>query len=146
LTAIEEGRLTLHGLQHILNDICRQEEMFNKLLMHTKERIRNFYSRYSTAQEQKLLLGEVVRETGINGTIDDELLHKLFRRVVHHVQMEELYLHNLLPRIIDERNSALRNDFLGNSGLDRFYVEELEREYFEYNGLDMEILLQLRQD
>jgi uncharacterized protein (TIGR04442 family) len=146
LTAIEEGRLTLHGLQHILNDICRQEEMFNKLLMHTKERIRNFYSRYSTAQEQKLLLAEVVRETGINGTIDDELLHKLFRRVVHHVQMEELYLHNLLPRIIDERNSALRSDFLGNSGLDRFYVEELEREYFEYNGLDMEMLLQLRQD
>jgi uncharacterized protein (TIGR04442 family) len=120
--------------------------MFNKLLMHTKERIRNFYSRYSTAQEQKLLLAEVVRETGINGTIDDELLHKLFRRVVHHVQMEELYLHNLLPRIIDERNSALRSDFLGNSGLDRFYVEELEREYFEYNGLDMEMLLQLRQD
>jgi uncharacterized protein (TIGR04442 family) len=40
----------------------------------------------------------------------------------------------------------LRSDFLGNSGLDRFYVEELEREYFEYNGLDMEILLQLRQD
>lgn len=146
LTAIEEGRLTMQGLQRLLNDICQQEEMFTKLLIHTKERIRNFYSRYSTAQEQKQLLAEVVRETGLSGTIDDELLQKLFRRVIHHVQMEELYLHNLLPRVIADRNSELRDDFLSNSGLDRFYVEELEREYFEYNGLDMEILSQVRQD
>jgi uncharacterized protein (TIGR04442 family) len=60
--------------------------------------------------------------------------------------MEELYLHNLLPRIIAGRDDALRDDFLKNSGLDRFYVEELEREYFEYNGLDMELLSQFRQD
>jgi len=146
LAAIEEGRLTLQGMQRLINDICRQEEQFNKLLIHTKERIRNFYSRYNTPGEQKQLLAEVVRETGLNGTIDDELLQKLFRRVVHHVQMEELYLHNLLPRIIEERNGALRDDFLSNSGLDRFYVEELEREYFEYNGLDMDILSGIRQD
>lgn len=146
LTAIEEGRLTLQGMQRLLNDICKQEELFNTLLSHTKERIRNFYSRYSTSQEREQLQTEVVRETGLNGTIDEELLHKLFRRVVHHVQMEELYLHNLLPRIIDGRDNALRDDFLKNSGLDRFYVEELEREYFEYNGLDMELLSQVRQD
>ena len=31
-----------------------------------------------------------------------------------------------------------------NSGLDRFYVEELEREYYEKNDLDMEGLYQIR--
>jgi uncharacterized protein (TIGR04442 family) len=87
-----------------------------------------------------------VRETGLNGTVDDELLNKLFRRVVHHVQMEELYLHNLLPRVVAGNNRALRDDFLNNSGLDRFYVEELEREYFEYNGLDMELLSRLNEN
>lgn len=145
LTAIEEGRLTLQGMQRLINDICRQEDLFNKLLAHTKERIRNFYSRYNTPRERDQLLAEVVRETGLNGAIEDDLLHKLFRRVVHHVQMEELYLHNLLPRIIENRDTGLRDDFLGNSGLDRFYVEELEREYFEYNALDMEILSRIRQ-
>jgi uncharacterized protein (TIGR04442 family) len=133
-------------MQRLISDICRQEEQFNMLLTHTKERIRNFYSRYGTPSEQQMLLAEVVRETGLNGTVDDELLNKLFRRVVHHVQMEELYLHNLLPRVVAGNNRALRDDFLNNSGLDRFYVEELEREYFEYNGLDMELLSRLNEN
>ena len=50
----------------------------------------------------------------------------------------------LLPKIVAERDVALREDFLDNSGLDRFYVEELEREYFELNSLDMEDLYLIR--
>ena len=55
-----------------------------------------------------------------------------------------MYLHSLLPRIITERNTALREDFLSNSGLDRFYLEELEREYFENNELPLEDLYSIR--
>jgi uncharacterized protein (TIGR04442 family) len=49
-----------------------------------------------------------------------------------------------LPQIIAERNIGLREDFLDNSGLDRFYVEELERNYYEKNGLDIAELYQIR--
>ena len=31
-----------------------------------------------------------------------------------------------------------------NSGLDRFYVEELERDYFDMNLIDTDILEELR--
>jgi uncharacterized protein (TIGR04442 family) len=55
-----------------------------------------------------------------------------------------MYLHSLLPSIISERNAGLREDFLENSGLDRFYVEELERDYFEKNELDIEGLYAIR--
>ncbi|HEY5973378.1 MAG TPA: hypothetical protein VIU41_01430, partial [Geobacteraceae bacterium] len=55
-----------------------------------------------------------------------------------------IYLHNLLPQIIAEKNTALREDFLENSGLDRFYVEDLEREYFELNDLPLEDLYKIR--
>jgi uncharacterized protein (TIGR04442 family) len=55
-----------------------------------------------------------------------------------------MYLHTLLPTIILEKNVGLREDFLENSGLDRFYVEELEREYYEKNELDMEDMYQIR--
>ena len=60
------------------------------------------------------------------------------------IKKEAVYLHNLLPPIIANRDIALREDFLENSGLDRFYVEELEREYFELNNLDLEDLYQIR--
>ena len=36
------------------------------------------------------------------------------------------------------------NDFFANSGLDHFYIEELEREYFQINQLDAEQLQKLR--
>jgi uncharacterized protein (TIGR04442 family) len=60
------------------------------------------------------------------------------------IKKEAIYLHNLLPKIIAERDSSLREDFLDNSGLDRFYVEELEREYFELNDLNMDDLYLIR--
>ena len=73
-----------------------------------------------------------------------EIPPALFRDVVVNIKKEAVYLHNLLPKIVAERDVALREDFLDNSGLDRFYVEELEREYFELNNLDMEALYQIR--
>jgi uncharacterized protein (TIGR04442 family) len=60
------------------------------------------------------------------------------------IKKEAMYIHTLLPTIIAECNLTLREDFLENSGLDRFYVEELERAYFEKNGLDLEDLYQIR--
>ena len=50
----------------------------------------------------------------------------------------------LLPHIIVSRDNRVREDFLTNSGLDRFYVEELERDYFDLNQIDMDILEELR--
>jgi len=54
------------------------------------------------------------------------------------------YVNNLLPHIIISRDNRVREDFLTNSGLDRFYVEELERDYFDMNQIDMDILEELR--
>jgi uncharacterized protein (TIGR04442 family) len=60
------------------------------------------------------------------------------------IKKEAIYLHNLLPKIIAERDAGLREDFLDNSGLDRFYVEELEREYYQLNNLNPDDLSLIR--
>jgi uncharacterized protein (TIGR04442 family) len=46
----------------------------------------------------------------------------------------------VLREVTQKRDFALRKDFLGNSGLDRFYLESLEHEYFEEKNLDICIL------
>ena len=38
----------------------------------------------------------------------------------------------------------VREDFLVNSGLDRFYVEELEKDYFQLNRIENDILEEIR--
>ncbi len=144
LKAIEDGLLTVPDLVGQLREIEAQGRFCTVLLEHVKERIRNFYSRYNTRAEQEALSREVTEELRHKGLLVGDLTPALFREVVVNIKKEAVYLHNLLPKIVAERNVALREDFLDNSGLDRFYVEELEREYFELNSLDLEDLYLIR--
>jgi uncharacterized protein (TIGR04442 family) len=144
LRAIEDGRLTVDALLDQLHVIEEDERLYGVLLEHVKERIRNFYSKYNTRAEQEALQEEVAEELLNKKLFDRVIPTPLFRNVVVNIKKEAVYLHNLLPKIISERDTALREDFLDNSGLDRFYVEELEREYFELNNLNMDDLYLIR--
>jgi len=144
LALIEDGRLTITALVDQLLVLEKQERLSAILLGHVKERIRNFYSKYNTRVEQEALLVEVADELYNKGLYTGDIPLAQFHNVVVNIKKEAIYLHNLLPKIVAERDSSLREDFLDNSGLDRFYVEELEREYFELNDLDMENLYLIR--
>jgi uncharacterized protein (TIGR04442 family) len=131
-------------LDRQLYDIDREERISVILLEHVRERIRNFYSKFATKADQDALRREVSEELKTKDNLKEELPDHLFEETIFTIKKEAMYLHSLLPQIITERNVGLREDFLENSGLDRFYVEELEREYFEKNGLDIEDLYQIR--
>jgi uncharacterized protein (TIGR04442 family) len=144
LRLIEEKRLATPALQDKLIGINAEERIFHTLLEHVRERIRNFYSKYTTKADQELLQREVTDELKHKKLIDQSLTEELFNEVILTIKKEAIYIHNLLPTIIAKKDIALREDFLENSGLDRFYVEELEREYYELNDLNMEELYQIR--
>ena len=141
---IVDDRMTVQGVLDQLGMIDGDEKLYGILLEHVKERIRNFYSKYNTKVEQEALRDEVTEELLNKQIITDIIPKNLFRDVVVNIKKEAVYIHNLLPEIVADRDVALREDFLENSGLDRFYVEELEREYFEHNGLDLEDLYDIR--
>ncbi len=144
LAQIEDSRLTIKALADQLRLLGKQERLYVILLAHVKERIRNFYSKYNTRAEQEALLVEVADELYNKGLYTGDIPLAQFHSVVMNIKKEAIYLHNLLPRIITERDAGLREDFLDNSGLDRFYVEELEREYFQLNNLRMDDLYLIR--
>jgi uncharacterized protein (TIGR04442 family) len=144
LAAIIADRQTVHQLLQAMRDLDAQENLYSLLLSHIKERIRNFYSLYNTRAEQEELLSEVSEELHNKGLLSAPIPVQLFRDVVVNIKTEAIYLHNLLPQIVANRDTLLREDFLENSGLDRFYVEELEREYFELNELAIDDLYQIR--
>ncbi|BBA70899.1 TIGR04442 family protein [Geobacter sulfurreducens] len=144
LAEIELNRLTVAALLEQLLTIDREERLAILLLSHVRDRIRNFYSKYTTKADQQALRREVNEELIAKKLIDGNVPDRLFDETILTIQKEAVYLHGLLPRIIADRDTALREDFLENSGLDRFYVEELEREYFELNELDLEELYQIR--
>jgi len=144
LELIEDSRLTIKALVDQLHLFEKEERLNAILLAHVKERIRNFYSRYNTRAEQEALLVEVADELYNKGLHTGDIPLALFHNVVVNIKKEAIYLHNLLPKIIAGRDAGLREDFLDNSGLDRFYIEELEREYFELNNLNIDDLYLIR--
>ncbi|MDD2308333.1 MAG: TIGR04442 family protein [Desulfuromonadaceae bacterium] len=144
LAAIEARFSTIEELHRQLTRIDQEERIAIVLLEHVRDRIRNFYSRFTTKADQEALRREVVEELKTKKLISAAIPDHLFNETIFTIKKEAMYLHSLLPQIITERNVGLREDFLENSGLDRFYVEELEREYYEKNGLDIEELYQIR--
>ena len=144
LCGIETRTTTIEELTQELRDIDNDERLSVILLEHVRDRIRNFYSKFATRADQDALRREVTEDLKIKKNIKEELPERLFEETIFTIKKEAMYLHSLLPQIISERNVGLREDFLENSGLDRFYVEELEREYYERNGLDIEDLYQIR--
>lgn len=144
LDAIEKDTGSIERLTGQLMDIDQEERISIVLLEHVRDRIRSFYSKFSTKADQEALRREVNEELKTKKLIRDEIPVHLFNETIFTIKKEAMYLHSLLPAIIAERNVGLREDFLENSGLDRFYVEELEREYYEKNDLDLEEMYQIR--
>ena len=144
LEAIESRRSTIEELHLQLTEIDQEERIAIVLLEHVRDRIRNFYSKFTTKADQEALRREVVEELKTKKRISADIPDHLFNETIFTIKKEAMYLHSLLPQIIAERNVGLREDFLENSGLDRFYVEELERKYYETNSLDIEGLYQIR--
>lgn len=143
LKLIEDNRLTVSALLENLLAIDREESLFLVLREHIRERIRNFYSRYTTRAHQEELKQEVTEELRARKLLKGDIPDALFREAILTIKKEAMYLHTILPAIINDRDVSLREDFLENSGLDRFYVEELEREYCELNCIDQEELARL---
>jgi len=144
LSAIEEGATTITELLAKLQDIDAEERLSIVLLDHVRDRIRNFYSRFGTKADQEALRREITEELKTKKLIQSEVSDQLFNDIIVTIKKEAMYLQTLLPSIIAECDAGLREDFLQNSGLDRFYVEEIEQDYYERNGLDLEELYRIR--
>lgn len=144
LDAIEGHTGSIEDLNARLLRIDNEERISLVLYEQVRDRIRNFYSKFATKADQEALRREVTEELKTKKKIKGDIPDHIFNETIITIKKEVMYLHTLLPTIIAERNVGLREDFLLNSGLDRFYVEELEREYYEKNDMDLEELYQIR--
>ncbi|MBV5350271.1 TIGR04442 family protein, partial [bacterium] len=75
--------------------------------------------------------------------IEGEIPDSLFQKAFELVKLEAIYSNAILPQVI-RGNKALRQDFIKKSGLDLFYIEELEAQYCDRNGIAFGTLEQLR--
>lgn len=144
LEKIRSGDATYREVAAALNSINTEERTYTTIHRYIKERFKSIYAELNSEEDQEIFIQDLNREVQTKGLIQGPVPHSIYLEIILDIRKESFYLNNLLPHIIVSRDSRVREDFLSNSGLDRFYVEELEREYFEMNQIDDSILDEIR--
>ena len=144
LEKLRSGDTTYRELASGLNAINAEERVYTIIHRYIKERFKSIYAELNSKEDQEIFIQDLNREVQARGLISAPVSHAIYEEIILDIRKESFYLNNLLPHIIVSRDNRVREDFLTNSGLDRFYVEELERDYFEMNQIDIYILEELR--
>ena len=136
---ITAGDASLRDVVTELKAIADEERLYRLIRAALKERIRSFFPGLDTKKGRDKIREDIARELVAKG-VAPEINKKLFDKVFLDLGKESFYINHLLPAIVQTKDTSLREDFLNNSGLDRFYIEILEKEYFENRKLDSTLL------
>lgn len=136
---VSAGDASLRDIVSELKAIVDEERLYRQVHSALKERMRSFFPGLDTKKGREKIRDDIARELAEKG-IAGKVTKKLFDKVFLDLKKESFYINYLLPLIIKARDISLREDFLNNSGLDRFYVELIEKEYFENKRLDPALL------
>ena len=143
LIQIENNEESLAGVVDSIAQLNRHERAYFAAYNLARRRMANFYLELNTAEGRETFRREIRAEIAhdpelheLQDTMDEGLLEE----VITKIRLEAFYINQLLPRIVEDHDVKLRNDFLSNSGLDRFQVEELESEYFEMRAFPPQLL------
>jgi uncharacterized protein (TIGR04442 family) len=139
---ISAGDASLRDIVADLAMITEEERLYRVAYIALRERMRSFFPGLDTKKGRDKIREDITRELA-GKSVTGELTKKLFDKVFLDLRKESFYLNHLFPLIIQTKDTVLREDFLSNSGLDRFYIETLEKEYIENRKLDPEILEQI---
>jgi uncharacterized protein (TIGR04442 family) len=143
LISIENNEMSIADVTQSIASINRSERAYFAVYKVARRRMANFYLELNTAEGRDTFRREIQTEIEQNvelAEVQESITDSLLEEVITKIRLEAFYINQLLPRIIEEQDSKLRSDFLSNSGLDLFQIEELESEYFEMRSLPSQLL------
>ncbi len=141
---ITNGEASFKDVIKDLKKLTDEEKIYYEIHDALKEMMKGYFPGMEIKELKKQFKNDIAKKLAKKG-ISDRIPAKLFEKAFIDLRKEYLYLNQIFPAIIYQGNSSLREDFLENSGLDRFYVESLEQEYFKEKGLDMVLLETIRE-
>lgn len=139
---ISAGDASLRDVVAELRKIVEEENLYRNVHIALKDRMRSLFPGLDMKKGRDKIRQDITRELAEKG-VAGEVTRKLFDKVFIDLRKESYYLNHLLPLIVETMDVTLREDFLDNSGLDRFYIETLEKEYFENKKLSPALLEKL---
>lgn len=138
---ILRNELALPDLVELLNKIVMEESLYIVIHSFLIMRMKNYYWDLASKKEIQALRDETIEYLNSQSKkYDLSQAPLVFEKVVFDLKKESYYLRNILVKVIKNNDVKLREDFIVNSGIDRFVIEELEREYLGGLEIDTAIL------
>ncbi len=141
---IQSGESSYKDVIAELRALTDEENLYFETHAALKERMRSFFPGLELREVRDHIREDIVTELAEKG-IAANIPARLFEKVFLDLRKESVYLNQILPQVIQNRDSELREDFLLNSGLDRFYVESLEQDYFDEKEINISLLEKIRE-
>ncbi|MCX7770575.1 MAG: TIGR04442 family protein [Proteobacteria bacterium] len=134
LIAMDEGMLlpSVFALKSLMQD----EVYFYKIIKIIKDEFWEVFSLWGEKDMDMEYYTAKVTEKLANEVGGDVYISKhLWQEIFWHIKKEVFLITQVLPKMIEEGKKELKEDFILNSGMDRFYVEEVERAYLAKHGV-----------
>lgn len=136
LKEIEDGNLSLNDVVEQITNINQEVLLYTAIRQSIKRKMQQSKVSLNDPAQRENLRKELTQEMVTKRLIAKEIPEQVLQKVVRDLYQENVYLHEILPNMLADPASSLRENFLKESGLDRYYVEELEKEHFDRHRLE----------
>jgi uncharacterized protein (TIGR04442 family) len=149
MVKMQKSDMKLFDMQAVQAIIIRlqvletEERLFMVLAEVVAEQSKLNQAAMSTPQGREVIQRVATIELRQRHTVVGDIPDSLFQKAFELVKLEAIYSNAILPQIV-RGNHTLRQDFIKKTGLDLFYIEDLEDRYFEQQGVSRELLDQMR--
>jgi uncharacterized protein (TIGR04442 family) len=145
LKEIDEGRLTLQEVANQVRQVNLDAQGYRQVHKHLKRFLKQFIKE-PQAEAMTHLRDQLSQELLSKGVIATAIPEATSRKVIRDLHREAVYFYEVLPTLVasPEGSDGRRDAFFSSSGVDRYDLEELEREYFHQHRLDESLLQALQ--
>jgi uncharacterized protein (TIGR04442 family) len=145
LKEIDEGRLTLQEVANQVRQVNLDAQGYRQVHKHLKRFLKQFIKE-PQGEALTHLRDQLSQELLNKGVITTPIPEATFRKVIRDLHREAVYFYEVLPTLVasPEGSDGRRDAYFSSSGVDRYDLEELEREYFHQHRLDESLLQALQ--
>lgn len=144
LDDVEKGYKSLTEVANHISSINEEDRIYNLLYNTAREKLKKIPGAMEGKADHDKLLKEVLKDLLHGGPIK-KIPKEIMKRVFIALKMEIFYINDILPKIIETFDMKPREDFLHNSGFDRFYVEDIERQYMQRYDIPPDVVKKFKE-
>ncbi len=144
LSRIKNAQISVQDLLTELEGIVMDEREFRLIKAAMERWMKKFERSLKGPKEENAFVTDVMKMLVTKKMTRPQTSTDVYRRALEDLKLERTYVRSVFPKIIKERNSSMRNEFIKKSGIEVIRLEELEKSFLSQYRIDDKVLDEIR--